>query len=294
MPAAFLPRYRTMQISWHDPLVQTLLLPLMVSVLGAGLLWAAGGRSRGPRLAAAALALAVLAAVLSVNGLPPLPPRASSQKLAYLLGVAAVVGLALDLVGVRRRLVIVTAGLYWCASIVWLAGNRLSAMEPAFGALLAASLAAALLLAWQFGRLAAEQVTLPLVALGFAAAGLGGVVVLGGSASIAQIAFALAVAVAGLFIWNWPRGRFEFAASAMLAGVGAWLWLAAQALFFTGVSYWALALLLMVPFMERIQARLLPCNDPRLRPVLLLPLCFVPCAAALALAYLGAGDAPPW
>ncbi|WP_454016308.1 hypothetical protein [Azospirillum sp. Marseille-Q6669] len=56
-----------------DLVVQTALFPLVVGVAAVGVVRLAGGRTRGPRLAAAGVAAAFLAAYALIVGLPPCP-----------------------------------------------------------------------------------------------------------------------------------------------------------------------------------------------------------------------------
>ena len=88
-----------------------------------------------------------------------------------------------------------------------------------------------------------------------AAVGASVIALLGRSASVAQLSGALAAAVAGYAIWNWPVPRLDLARAALLAAGAGWLGLMTQMTLFTKAEPWALLVLLLVFVADQPAAR---------------------------------------
>ena len=198
----------------HHPAVQSVVLPVLLSVLGMGLL----GLLR-PRWAA----LGVLPALLLGFGLLPgyhWPAPAAAEKLPWV--VAAVACGAVLLSGLAgpdgRRQTLWQGGfalLAWLAASLWIAGERM----PATPRLVLVLLGAVLLAAWAWatrtrpvhgspwaGASTATPGAAAAASLAAAAFVLAGLAVLGGSLLLAQLAAMLGSvsAVLALGLWRWP------------------------------------------------------------------------------------------
>ena len=129
----------------------------------------------------------------------------------------------------------------------------------------------------------------PTVMLMVAALGLAAVTLLGGVAEISHLAVALAAALFGFSLWNWPTNVFPYGA-ALLMGAGGTLFLLAwiAVLHYATVNLSALAILLLIFFAD-IAARHMHLVDSRAAraatPIVLAAVCCVPALGAIALAY---------
>lgn len=273
-----------------DLMVQTAVLPLLAGIVAVGLIRVAGGPTRGPRLAAAGVAAAFLAAYAVIVGLPALPPPSSMGRLFW----SAVAGLALgagaDLAGLDTRRGSILVGLWLAASLVWIA---LPVLPDSLEALTA--LAVLVAGAWLgLSRTATQSAgaATPGVAVLAAALAVGGVALAGASASVAQLAFALAAATGGLLLWNWPVERHGWGVAGQ-ATVGFLALLTAALAFFSSAHAEALLLVLPAFFADRLRDRLpLPptAAGRALGTVALTAIAIVPAVAAVGLAlFLSAG-----
>ncbi|MBU04369.1 MAG: hypothetical protein CL877_00015 [Dehalococcoidales bacterium] len=227
-----------------DLIIETAPLPFVVALATALLAFALNRR-----YAALGLVLGFLAAYWLIMGLPPLAPRGSAQKLPYLALLAAGAGLAVEIGAARFRLL--RPGLALALPLVigiWLGWRGLARGEGTSFAAVAALVVAgsAVLLAYgqppEAGRRGLEA---PAVALVLALA-LGALALLGRTASTAQLAFALAAALGGGLILNWPSQRFPFAGLGVFAAFGILLALGGQMLLFSEASRLGLAIATLV------------------------------------------------
>ncbi|MGY0835121.1 hypothetical protein [Azospirillum argentinense] len=269
-----------------DLVVQTALFPLVVGVAAVGVVRLAGGRTRGPRLAAAGVAAAFLAAYALIVGLPALPPPSSMGRLFWSAVAGLVIGVGADLAGIDRRRGTWLLGAWVTASLLWIA-------LPVLPGGLDTITAAVLLLAGGWIALSrtageGEGATTPGVALLAAAVAVGGVALVGASASVAQLAFALAAATGGLLLWNWPVERHAWG-NAGQAALGILVLLAATLTFFSSAHAEALLLVLPAFFADRLRDRLPLPRTPAGRAmgtVALTAIALVPAAAAVGVAFL--------
>ncbi|MDQ2104227.1 hypothetical protein QSG27_16110, partial [Azospirillum sp. C340-1] len=121
-----------------------------------------------------------------------------------------------------------------------------------------------------------------------AAVAVGGVALVGASASVAQLAFALAAATGGLLLWNWPVERHAWG-NAGQAALGILVLLAATLTFFSSARAEALLLVLPAFFADRLRDRLpLPrtAAGRAMGTVALTVLALVPAIAAVGVAFL--------
>ena len=268
--------------------MQSALIPAALGFVLTGAVRLANGRKRGPHVAGAAVALSFAAVYFLIIGIPPHPPVSGMDKLVYGVAGGVALGFILDLL----RLPPFVRWLFFplgCAALIYWLG--LPGFETAgilawvgFGALWVAGIAAL----W---RLEAEREAglNPTVMLMIAALGLAAVTMLGGAMEIAHLAVALATALFGFSLWNWPTNVFPYGA-ALLMGAGGSLFLLAwiAALHHASVSLPALAILILVFFAD-LAARHMHLGDSRAAraatPIVLAAVCCVPVLGAVALAY---------
>ncbi len=258
----------------NNPAIQSSLLPLLLALGLTGLIRVTFGPQLGGRLASAAIAIGLIASLILIQA-PVFPPRSASQKLPYLVALALVLGLVIDSLDLRGRIL---QGIGFVLSLValgWLLGSRIGRFDLAGWVLIVVLIAVALLASI---RSSATRDRLDGgIMLLFASGGIGAVSLIGASASIAQTGFAMMAACGGFLLWNWPRVRFALGACGHYVLLTALTALCAQLLFFTKASGWALLLLTPLLLIDVLQAQL-----PGLRNVT------QPGARALCLAVLGA------
>lgn len=230
----------------NDPLIQSALLPLSVSLILAAALGFTSDTTRV--IAGVAVAVSALIAIIAISGLS-FPPQATSQKLPYLIVAAGVLGVLVDLRG--NRIIYRLSGLVMLLTmVIWLFGSRLGAAGwPEYLYLIVITLLAFAAL-W-CGERQPRQIDTGIKLL-FFSAGLGAILLIGSSAMLAQTAFALMAATGGFLLWNWPTFRFTIGASLLLPMVTILSAMSAQSLFFTQASGIALALLIPLLFIDRI------------------------------------------
>ncbi|HYH17354.1 MAG TPA: hypothetical protein VD995_01940 [Azospirillum sp.] len=266
------------------PAVQSGLLPLAAALLlSVGL---------GRRAAGAAVGVAYLLSHLAVLGPPPFPPVAAMQKLFYVAAAFLAAGVLLDAMAARRpvrravALAAPAAALTWLALPILLRAATPGTWAPGVWLTVAGTLLAAGVAMLRLERRLDDGVTGPVIVVA-AAVGTGVVALLGGSASILQLAMAVAAATGGFLLVNWPRQRHRVAA-ALLLGAGALVpVLAGQLVLYTRTPAVAVALLLPVFFADIVADRL-PVRAGAWRPVLLGMLCLVPVLLAVAVAWTAA------
>ncbi len=273
-----------------DLVVQTALFPLLAGAAAVGAARLAGGRSLGPRLAAAGVAVAFLAAYALIVGLPALPPPSSMGRLFWSAAIGLLLGVGADLAGLDRRRGTLLLGAWMAAALLWIA---LPVLPGSLDTITAAVLLLAggwIALSRNASRTAAEGegVATPGVALLAAAVAVGGVALAGASASVAQLAFALAAATGGLLLWNWPVERHVWG-NAGQAALGILVLLAATLTFFSSARAEALLLVLPAFFADQLRDRLpLPrtAAGRALGTVALTVIALVPAMAAVGVAFL--------
>ncbi|MBY6265160.1 hypothetical protein EI613_25055 [Azospirillum sp. 412522] len=199
----------------QDPFVQSSILPLLVGLILVGVLHLL----RRP-LAAAGIAAGFLVVFALVVGLPALPPPSSMGKLFWSSAAGLLLGVAADTAGVRGRAASALLAVWLAASLLWIALPALdsTAAVVSFVILLGAA-------AWvAFGRGSETHglegggsPTAPAASLLALALAVGGTALIGSSASIAQMALALAASAGGFLLWNWPVERHGWGLSGQVA-----------------------------------------------------------------------------
>ncbi len=268
--------------------MQSALIPAVLGFVLTGAVRLANGRNHGPRVAGAAVALSFGAAYILIVGVPPLPPITIYDKLIYGAAGALVLGFLLDFWRIPpfMRWLLFPAG---CTALIyWLEHPGLEIAGfwtlVGLGGLWVASIAALWCLEAE-----REAGLNPVVKLLIAALGLAAVAMLGGAPVIASLAVALAAALFGFTLWNWPTNVFPYG-STLLMGAGGTLFLLAwiAALHAPTVSLPALGLLILV-FFGDMAAKHMHLGESRAAnaaaPIILAAVCCVPVLGAVALAH---------
>jgi hypothetical protein len=274
-----------------DPFFQSGVAPLVLGAALTGLTRA----GLGSRAAAGGVLLTFLAVYLWVIGVPALPPPAAMGKLFWagvaVLILAAILDIGRPPAAVRGAalLTVLVAALYW------IIGAAVSTPAEGVAALVAA--VAVGLSVFPSSRVS-ENDPVAAAAPTFAwAAAVGGVALIGGSASIAQLGIALTAATGGFLLWNWPKPRYAWGASGRGAQGLAVLLGAVLALFSSAPAV-ALAPALLAPAALRLAARLpLPNNalGRALRPAASFTFAVIPALASIGVALaLTGGEASPY
>ncbi len=267
------------------PAVQSGILPLISAVLLTAMLRVAGGSRRGARLASSAVGIALLISSVLILGAPAWPAHSGMQKFFYLAAGGVSLGMLLDLRSAAFGPLWLWALLWMAGAFAWLAWPQLDRPDTLW--LLAAICLAGLAIIQRVTSRPAHDTTAPLMFL-VAAASLGGIAFVEGSLSIAELGFALAAALGGFMVWNWPQPRYPFGAAGLLGGGMVVLALALLTLLLTDVTSWTLTPLVLIFFADTLSRRL-PAGTGRLRqilqPLYLLLVGSLPGAAAIALAW---------
>ena len=213
----------------HHPLFQSVILPLLLSLAGIGVL----RTTAGPARAGAGVGLAVLLATIWLMGWPPRPASAL-EKLPWIFAGAWLAGVTLDATIASRLRQWLCLGVGWIAASWWLGASSI-------GLAVGTAAIGLLVIAWLLqapseradGMAAAVAASLGLAAVCFAA----------GSLALFQLALLLAAALGGAGLWLWPRPSIRHGAPAVAVAAACWLAIAQVALLLTAVQPLPLALL---------------------------------------------------
>jgi hypothetical protein len=241
----------------QDPFVQSSVLPLLVSLILVGVLH----RLRRP-LAAAGIAAGFLVVFALVIGLPALPPPSSMGKLFWTSAAGLLLGVVADAAGVRGRVASAVLAVWLAASLLWIALPALDSVAAVVSVLVL--LGAAAWVAFARGSEAHgsekfESPIAPAASLLALALAVGGTALIGSSASIAQMALALAASAGGFLLWNWPVERHGWGLSGRVA-TGIAVLLAAVLALFTQTQAAVLLLALPALLAGRVR-RVIPQGD---------------------------------
>ena len=284
-------------MDFGSPIFQSGVLPVFAAFVLTGAIRMATGAARGPALAGASVGLAAILAYVVILAWPAWPPGQSVQKLAYIFAAGLAIGAIADAAPaprrLRRALVVLAplAGLAWLADSVITGGPGL-----ADSAVLAVMALAALVIGWRITRREGEADLTPAIQIGAAAAGLALIALFGATASVFQLATALAAAVAGFALWNWPVVRFPPGATLLLGAGGAFIAIAGLLTLFSEASRVALLVLVLVFFSDTFTAGIRVGQgrvERILAPVVTTGAAAIVVLAAAAVAFfLGEGELP--
>ena len=279
----------------QDPFVQSSVLPLLVSLILVGVLH----RLRRP-LAAAGIAAGFLVVFALVIGLPALPPPSSMGKLFWTSAAGLLLGVVADAAGVRGRVASAVLAVWLAASLLWIALPALDSVAAVVSVLVL--LGAAAWVAFARGSEAHgsekfESPTAPAASLLALALAVGGTALIGSSASIAQMALALAASAGGFLLWNWPVERHGWGLSGRVA-TGIAVLLAAVLALFTQTQAAVLLLALPALLAGRVR-RVIPQGDGLIgraaSAAALTVVAVLPALVAIGAAYaLTGGEASPY
>ncbi|PWC31385.1 hypothetical protein [Azospirillum sp. TSO35-2] len=274
----------------HDPFVQSSLLPLLVSLLMVGVLH----RLKRP-LAVAGIAATFLVVFALVVGLPALPPPSSMGKLFWASAAGLALGVAADVIGARGRAAAVCLAAWLAGSLVWISLPALESVVEILTLLVLLAVGA-----WvAFGRHPghSDGPTAPAASLLALALAVGSIALIGSSASIAQMALALAAAAGGFLLWNWPVERHAWGMSGQ-AALGIVVLLAGVLALFTQSQATVLLLALPALLADRVR-RYLPVPATRFGQAAgaaaVTVAAVLPALVAIGAAYtLSGGEASPY
>lgn len=246
----------------QDPFVQSSVLPLLVGLVLVGVL-----HLLRRSLAAAGIAAGFLAVFALVIGLPALPPPSSMGKLFWTSAAGLLLGIVADVAGVRGRVASVVLAVWLAASLLWIALPALDSAAAVVSVLVLLGTAAWVAFARgsephgfePHGSETVESPTAPAATLLALALAVGGTALIGSSASIAQMALALAASAGAFLLWNWPVERHGWGLSGRVA-TGIALLLAAVLALFTQTQAAVLLLALPALLAGRVR-RVIPRGD---------------------------------
>ena len=276
----------------HDPFIQSSALPLIVSLLAVGILHRL---APGRVLALAGIGVTFLIVFALVVGVPALPPPSSMGKLFWSAAGGLVLGVAADAMGVQGRAASVLVAAWLATALVWIA---LPALDSAAAFVtLAILLAVGGVVAFGHRPDRTGSATAPAASLLALSLAVGGTALIGSSASVAQMALALAAAAGGFLLWNWPVERHGWGVSGQVA-LGIAVLLATVLALFTQTQ--AVELLLALPALlaGRLRHRL-PLPETGFGRAMggaaVTILAVLPALAAIGAAYLlGGAEASPY
>lgn len=241
----------------QHPLIESLALPLAVAFALAGVLRVTGSGTRDVPFASLGVGIGFVLAIYLVSDGLAWPPRTALQKLPYIAAGALAVGVLLEGIAIARLWSFVAAAAMFVGALLWLAWPQFAqATAGDLGMLLLFFLAGVIVL-WRLSPAERKSDPTEAVMLVLAALGLSGAAFNAGSLVLFQLGLALAAAVGGFVLWNWPRPRLRFGPSGRLAGAIGLLGIIALLLMLSDIRPWALLSLLPVFFADRA-ARLLP------------------------------------
>ncbi len=240
-----------METLLNNPLIQSSLLPLVISFV----ITASFGFSSalGKKTAGVAIGISLILTIIQIQGFSSMP-RSASQKLPYLILLAGLAGVLIDVLNTHSKVLQFLSVVMPVTVLAWFFGARISDIDAIGWGYFIAIIATALIAQRQCCS-TDENIDGPLKLL-FVSIGLGAITVIGSSALLGQTAFALSAAIGGFLLLNWPVYRFRFGAAAQLVVITSLAALLAQSLFFTKTSGLALIFLLPLLFIEHIQQKI--------------------------------------
>ncbi len=262
-----------MELFTH-PLVRSVVVPLVVVFVAAGLMRIVLRDARAARWAACALGIGVLVGTALL--LPRAWPAAALlEKLPWALAAAWVLGAAVAGFTASGRIAWTAMAVLWAVLAWWLGGTGSSTWAAM---LIGAVVLAALARADEAQATAVSALTMAAVALGVTAFAAGSLLLM-------QLALVLAAASGGIALWLWPRARLNVPAGAAMAAGMSWLLLALATGVLTPAPKGALLLLALALAVAALVAwpRLPPPRGVWLNP--LLAALFVVLAGAAAVVW---------
>ena len=275
-------------LSLNNPIVQSFVVPLLVALAATGLLRLLGGQPRGAAIAGLGAGLGALAGCWAIFGIPSFPPAGSTNKLFYVIAIAAALGLLADILAAPRIATRVLAGLSGPAAILWIGGAKAIAEPWPAGFVVVVAILITAAAGWRLaGR--ADKPAEGGVMLLVAALALSISALLGNTASSAQLAGATAAALGGFLLWNWPKPRFQLGSGVVMPVLAVLAAMAVQVALFTKIESYALIPLAFVLFANYATQRLslgTGKSAPALTPIVLGLIAAIPAAVTVGAVYL--------
>lgn len=227
-----------------SPIGQTAVVPFAVALAVALVLGVAGG-AVGRRVAALGIGAGFLVAYWLIDGVPPVPPVATKHKVIYVAAACLALGLILDLAGLSRAGGHALAFAVPAGALQWLRQDQIAAgPAAALVVTLAVLFLVSIVVYWRQAASArgadvpetsSAGLFAPIQVLA-AAAGLGGIALLGISLGYGSAALALAAAGGGYLLASYlahaVTGRaLSYGATGAFGAGGAWLALEYAAVF---------------------------------------------------------------
>lgn len=274
-----------MFLNVDSPIFQAAIAPFAVScvLVGAIVVFVRGDRRSSMAVCFAAIAL--LVAYWLAFSWPPFPPRAATQKVGYLIGLSAVLSLALAARPRLYRLASTAVFLVVIAGLVWIAQSKI-----AQGQILNVAVVVLIGVVAAFGLSVRRGEPVDNgVAVLVGAIVIAGIAFAAPSASLALIGGAIAAATGGFLVWTWPKRRLDFAEPGLLAVAVPLILLAGQASLYSGANNIAILVAAAIAFAPSIRAATLrgPSMDTDLlRPIATGVVAAIVGAVALAIAFM--------
>jgi hypothetical protein len=247
------------------------------------------------------VAAGLLLAFVQLRGVPSLPPNSAPEKLFYLITLAGLIGVALDLLGRPPLIGRLAFVLFPAICLAWFSLRPLLA-GPDVGLLIKLALmwAGAAIVLWQICVATARGGALAGAILIIATAvGAAGVAALAPFIGVTLLCAAVAAVVGAIALWAYGArllvgAPMTIGATSLLGAAGGLVATVLLLVLFTAsVSTAGAALLIAVPFTGLIAERLLLGGGIGRRifgPVLLTLVAAVPAAGAIGVAYLAPGQ----
>jgi hypothetical protein len=285
----------------NNPVFQAVIAPFVVAFLVIGASRLVGWRTGSEVLEGLGVAAGLLLAFVQLRGIPSLPPNSAPEKLFYLITLAGLIGVALDLLGRPPLIGRLAFLLFPAICLAWFSLRPLLA-GPDVGLLIKLALmwAGAAIVLWQICVATARGGALAGAILIIATAvGAAGVAALAPFVGVTLLCAAVAAVAGATALWAYGARvlvgtPMTIGATLLLGAAGGLVATVLLLVLFTAsVSTAGAALLIAVPFAGLVAERLLLGGGTGRRifgPVLLTLIAAVPAAGAIGVAYLAPGQ----
>lgn len=240
---------------WLDPqspIFQSGIAPFFLSFIVVGVICLLIGNENGSLFAISGTALVMIVAYWIIFSVPPFPPRASTQKLGYLIAIASLISLFTTGPGKVERFWQYISGIVLVAGLIWLGESKLK-QGHIFSVLFVISVGIIAIWLFIYSRRKSLEFCVSLFVTAFT---LAGIAFLAPSASITQLSIAVAAILGGFLIWNWPKQRVQFSGTGIFLFGSTLIWIAGQMSLYTRASDLALLAVLLILLVPVIQTRL--------------------------------------
>jgi hypothetical protein len=208
--------------------------------------------------------------VLTYQQVPPFPPVGATNKIFYIAVVSTIIGFILDLLPQIKNYSKILAAIMSLSIVGWIAYPRFAKTDID---LIATSLGlwlGGIALLWRLDTVAKTPTerngggVVGIAMLASLLLGFAPVALFGGSSTSMMLCLAAVAGLAAVALWELVIPRQTFGASAVFGvGCGLLAMINTVTLITRQVDLAALALLLLIPYMAEVSARLLPPNRIR-------------------------------